>query len=343
MNIELNICFHNDLVNKVRSVQCLLIMSSKKLMIVDTDCGIDDALALVMVLGRPEWEILAVTCVAGNVELQKVCPNVLRVLNLCHKKDIKVYKGCDKALVNNNFKACQHHHIDGFGGVASEFSTGNLKFEETPHASIVILDLVKKHPNEITLVALGPLTNLALCNRLDPNFTTYIKQLIIMGGNIDARGNIMKCSEFNFAFDPEAAQMIVTEAVCPVRILPWETCFRHSVQWEWFDKWVQIDTPKGHLAQKITAEASYRVRHILGRTAFCCCDLLAMATIVQPEIIKKQIKRCVEVELHGQHTRGMMLVERRPAALKDCLSNVEIVKEVDMEKLKMMYTEMLEH
>lgn len=317
-------------------------MSQKNLIIVDTDCGIDDALALVMLLSHSEWEVLAITCVAGNVELQRVCPNVLRVLNFCDKKDIKVYKGCDKALVVNNFKACQHHHADGFGGVSSEFPTGELKIEDSPHASIAILDLLKKYPNEITLVALGPLTNLAICNRLDPNFTTYIKQLIIMGGNIDARGNIMKCSEFNFAFDPEAAQMIVTEALCPIKILPWETCFRHSIQWEWFDKWVQINTPKGHLAKRITAEASYRVRHILGRTAFCCCDLLAMAIILKPEIIKKQIKRFVEVELHGQHTRGMMLVERRPMVLKDCSPNVEIIKEVDMDKLKIMYNEMLE-
>lgn len=316
-------------------------MASKKLMIIDTDCGIDDALAIVMALSHPkEWEVLAITCVSGNTDIDNVCQNVLRVLHHCNAENVKVYKGCEKAIVSNDFRA-SHHKEDGFGGVATEFSTGGLTIQND-HASNVLVELAKKYPQQITLVALGPLTNLALSQRLDANFTQNLQQLIIMGGNIDARGNILKCCEFNFAYDPEAAHMMLTETLCSLLIVPWETCFRNAVPWDWYDKWVQTDTPKGQLLRQITAEASNRLRNTLGRPAFCCCDLLAMAVVINPNVIKKKIKRHVEIELHGQHTRGMMLVERRPLKLAECSSYVDIVKELDITELNVMYIDMLQ-
>ncbi|XP_038839693.1 pyrimidine-specific ribonucleoside hydrolase RihA-like [Salvelinus namaycush] len=110
------------------------------------------------------------------------------------------------------------------------------------------------NPKQVSLVALGPLTNLALAIRLDPSFQQNLKELIIMGGNMEGKGNVSLCGEFNFVMDPESAFIVLEEYLCPTRIASWEYCCRNKLEWEFFEKLINEDTPAGRLMKAITSK-----------------------------------------------------------------------------------------
>lgn len=192
-------------------------MEGKKLMIIDTDCGVDDARAIIMAVakhatGQVGIHVIAITTVGGNVAVSLVNGNVLRVLHVCSRTNvciysplhlrlksvrnigllkiscdgfilkIPVYQGSACGIMNQNITA-GYHGEDGLGNVAQEFSTGNLQLQKE-NAIIKMAELAKEHKGQVSMVALGPLTNLALAHRLDPQFTSNLKSIFLMGGNM---------------------------------------------------------------------------------------------------------------------------------------------------------------
>ncbi|XP_013792393.1 inosine-uridine preferring nucleoside hydrolase-like isoform X3 [Limulus polyphemus] len=315
--------------------------ASKNIMVIDTDCGVDDALAIMMAVSHDDWKVLCITCCYGNVNLNQVCQNVMRTLVVCGKHEVPVYKGCEKALVSNELLGSDYHSKDGFGGVASEFPTDCLQLASPEHASNVLVRLAREHRKHLVVVALGPLTNIAVAQRLDPEFTKNLKELVIMGGNINGFGNSYLAAEFNFASDPEAANILLKEAECPVTVIPLEVCHKYALDWNWLDDWRKTDTPRGYLVQKMTEHSINRARNIPGCNGLHLCDLFAMCVVVNPRVIVKKDEKCVYVELNGQLTRGMMVVERRLTHLPYVTNNVFIVMEFNKTELLKMFKKMI--
>ena len=177
--------------------------------IIDTDPGVDDAFALMLALGSPELKVEAITAVAGNVPLELTLPNALRLREICGRNDVPVAGGAASPLVRKLVTASYAHGENGLGGV--EFPAPVTKPVEE-NAADLIVRLVRQHPGEITLVPIGPLTNIALALRAAPELAKMVPQIVLMGGSLSG-GNETPSAEFNFYVDPEAAAMVFDSGI----------------------------------------------------------------------------------------------------------------------------------
>jgi purine nucleosidase len=184
-------------------------MAHRKKIIIDTDPGIDDALALILSLYSPEIEIQAVTTVCGNVPVQLATKNVFRLLSLMEiKTPPPVATGSGQPLHEDPAFAFHVHGSDGLGGLNIFKDLNTPHIDTLPEATGLISEIVSKHPGEVTLVMLGPLTNLALLLQNDEAAAKKIKEVIIMGGAVFVPGNITPHAEFNIYHDPHAAKAV---------------------------------------------------------------------------------------------------------------------------------------
>ncbi|KAJ4933691.1 hypothetical protein JOQ06_030515 [Pogonophryne albipinna] len=296
---------------------------SKKLLL-DVDCGVDDAQAIMLALAAPNVEVLGVTCVHGNTTLENVCKNTLRVLQACNKLEIPVFKGAAKPILGNNLSAGHFHGEDGLGDAPDPNAPGLDRLQEE---------------GAVSLVATAPLTNLALAVRLDPSLPSKLRALYIMGGNTESRGNTTVCGEFNFAADPEAAYIVLKDYHCPLYLACWEfTCY-NKLSWEFCEAWLAQDTDKARFMARIirhsieACKSESLQKEFVAGTGFVSCDSYAMAAAVDDSFITESDHYPVSVELTGTHTRGMMIMDT-VGFLKE--RKAFIMKKVDMEKFKQM-------
>ncbi|KAM3928493.1 pyrimidine-specific ribonucleoside hydrolase RihA-like [Leptodactylus fuscus] len=313
--------------------------TKKKLLLIDVDCGTDDAQAIMMAIAAPNVEILGITCVGGNTQLDNVCKNVLRVLKLCDRLDIPVFRGASTSILGDNINASYFHGKDGLGDVPDSSAPG-LEFIQKEHAVDAMKRFASEYPGQISLVATGPLTNLALTVRMDPTFPQKLYSLYIMGGNMESRGNTTACGEFNFLADPEAAYIVLNSYLCTTYIVTWEYACRHKLPWEWYDKWVNMGTKKSDFIKKIYAHSLQYSRSekeekaIVGGPGFVSCDSYAMAAAIDGSTVTKVIECAVTVELNGKCTRGMMVLDLIDEFKKT--NHVFVINGCDMEKFKVL-------
>ncbi|XP_069469795.1 pyrimidine-specific ribonucleoside hydrolase RihA-like [Ambystoma mexicanum] len=315
----------------------------KKLLLIDVDCGTDDAQAIMMALASPSVEVLAITCVGGNTPLDNVCKNVLRVLKLCKRLDIPVFRGASCSLLGDQRTASYFHGIDGLGDVPDPDAPG-LDCVQKEHAIEAMIRLATEHSGQITLVATAPLTNLAMAVRMDPEFPNKIHNLYIMGGNMESRGNTTACGEFNFLADPEAAYIVLKDFHCPTFIATWEHVCRSKLSWDWYDKWTNMGTEKANFMKMIYAHSLKYTRTsekeekvIVGPSGFVSCDSYAMAAAIDGSTVTSCIECAVTVELSGKFTRGMMVLD-----LIDDLEKKHkafVINGCDLEKFKTLMEE----
>ncbi|CAI5772127.1 IU_nuc_hydro domain-containing protein [Podarcis lilfordi] len=287
----------------------------KKLLLVDVDCGVDDAQAIMMALASPNVEVLGITCCYGNSILENICKNVLRVLHICNKLEIPVYPGASSPILGGPVEGADYHGKDGLGDVPDPNAPG-LELLQKEHAVLAMLRIVNERPGQVSLVATGPLTNLALAVKMDPTFPKKLKNVFIMGGNTEARGNTTVCGEFNFATDPEAAYIVLNEYTCPTYIASWEFTCSCPLSWEFYHEWVNQKTEKAMFMKKIFSH-SFEFSKILGenpgekewRSGFVPCDSYAMAAAIEENFVTEYTAIGVTVELKGSLTRGMMVVD----------------------------------
>ena len=187
----------------------------------DVDTGVDDALALLLAARSPELNVKGVTCVAGNVPLEDVVRNTLDVLSIADVSDIPVAIGMESPIVEEMFNATEIHGTNGLGGIDVKHSI--IKPIEK-HAVEFLAEEIDNSVDKATIVALGPLTNIATMFNMYPHVKTKIEQLVIMGGTIGS-GNITPTSEFNIRQDPEAAD-IVFSADIPILLYTWDVFVR---------------------------------------------------------------------------------------------------------------------
>lgn len=287
------------------------------MIVIDTDCGIDDAQAIMMAMAAPDVHILGITCCFGNAAIDKVCQNVLRVLSVCEQKQIPVFQGSAGPLVGGGKPLSDHFGSDGLGDVLTDWDPRWKERIQKEHATSAMIRLATENPNQVSLVALGPLTNLALAVRLDPSFPHKLKDLFIMGGNMEGKGNITLCGEFNFVMDPESAYVVLEEYLCPTYIATWEYAGRNKLTWEFFEELINQDAPAARFMKTITSnswayskEAMKTKRDMYFGPGFVSYDSYAMAACIDSSVVTESIRCAVRVELQGELCRGMMALDQ---------------------------------
>nr|XP_033785601.1 pyrimidine-specific ribonucleoside hydrolase RihA-like isoform X2 [Geotrypetes seraphini]XP_033785602.1 pyrimidine-specific ribonucleoside hydrolase RihA-like isoform X2 [Geotrypetes seraphini]XP_033785603.1 pyrimidine-specific ribonucleoside hydrolase RihA-like isoform X2 [Geotrypetes seraphini]XP_033785605.1 pyrimidine-specific ribonucleoside hydrolase RihA-like isoform X2 [Geotrypetes seraphini]XP_033785606.1 pyrimidine-specific ribonucleoside hydrolase RihA-like isoform X2 [Geotrypetes s len=311
----------------------------KKLLLIDCDCGTDDAQAIMMALAAPNVEVLGITCVEGNTSLDNVCKNVLRVLKVCKRLDIPVYRGLQSSVLGEHLHASQYHGEDGLGNVPDPDAPG-LDLLKNEHAVHAMIKLATKYNNQISLVAIGPLSNLAMAVRMDPTFPNKLKSLYIMGGNMESRGNTTACGEFNFVADPEGAYIVLNSFQCPTYIATWEYTCLFKLPWEWYDQWVNKGTEKADFVKKTSAYSlqfsryNKEVKELIGEPGYVPCDSFAVAAAIDESSITSYIECPVTVETDGKFTRGMMVLDTIDYLKKQ--TKAFVINGCDLEKFKML-------
>ena len=293
-------------------------------LIIDTDAGVDDAQAIMLALTHPGVDVLAITTLTGNVHIRQVNPNVLTILEIMGRA-VPVYAGFDRPLIAEWEDAAEFHGGDGLGNFRDRPAL--TRSIEDEHAVLALLRLSREYEGELTLIALGPLTNIAAAVRLDPDFPARLKQFVFMGGTIAAHGNTpIVTAEYNIWTDPEAAA-ITLDAFDDATMLSWETTLAHGFPWDQFNALCAIDTVYGRFFRAISQETAERLQTTYRRPAYLLPDPLAMAITLRPDLIRGSGKFYTTVELNGRHTRGQTVIDYNHVSGR--APNVNVIQALD--------------
>lgn len=317
-------------------------------LLIDTDPGIDDALALLLAWGSPEVSVEAISTVAGNVPVDVATANVFRILDVSRPaRAPRVARGAAAPLQRALVTATHFHGADGLGNLDRvREPNGRPRYPECSarvemlDAADLILECADRFGGELTVVALGPLTNLALALGRDRQRLARIGRLVVMGGAVAAPGNVTPAAEFNFFVDPEAAAAVV-EAGLPVELVP-------------LDVTRQVILTRAALAAGLGRRDDRRARFIADMTphafdgaagleegGIALHDPLAVAVAVDPSLVGLD-RLHVEVECEGRATRGLSLADRRPIAPERRRpANCQVAMAVDRERFLDLFLERL--
>lgn len=287
--------------------------------IIDTDPGVDDALALLLAMRSPELQIEAITPVAGNVPLELTLPNALRLVEIAGRTDIPVAAGAKAPLLRRLVTATYAHGENGLGGAVFPEPTTKPVAET---AAGIIQRIVRKYPGEVTLITIGPLTNVATALNSDPELAGMVRGLVMMGGSLSG-GNITPAAEFNIYVDPEAARIVFQSGI-PITMVGLDVTRKTSLTDDHVRVLEAAQNPVSQAAAKIGRNAINHNRErgfLVGPNMH---DSLAVAGFLDPAILKFQ-DYYVDVETAGELTAGATLgyspnagdLRRRPEREKD--------------------------
>jgi len=274
--------------------------------ILDVDTGVDDALAIMLAVRSPELEVLGITTVSGNVPVARCTANTLLVLEVLDAPDIPVVSGAATPLAGKAFTAGQVHGKDGLGNATAKYPTPAR--QATQGAMEFLLEMIRRFPEELILVATGPLTNVATAIRQDRTTMGQLQSITIMGGAIRVPGNVGPTTEFNFAVDPEAAA-VVFEAGLPITLVPLDVTEQVILTRQ------AMETAPGagklqKFIREITGATIVFHREHEGVDGMFLHDPLAVGTVVDPSFVRTQAM-AVAVERQGELTAGMAVVDLR--------------------------------
>ncbi|MEP7288468.1 MAG: nucleoside hydrolase [Chloroflexota bacterium] len=284
-------------------------------LIIDTDAGIDDAQAILLALGQPDVQVVAITTVSGNVHVDKVTRNVFKTLAAAGKQ-VPVYRGADRPLLNPFNDAEDFHGKDGLGDANLPEAPGQV---ESEHAALALTRLAAANPGRYTLVAIGPLTNVALATRLDPAFPENLARLVFMGGAYEARGNINIVAEYNIHTDPEAAA-IVLNTFPRTTMVSWELSVNHIVTWTQFD---EIIDKSGRRVAFFNTINAHLVKYHVGQDGIPMPDPIAVAVAIDPRVVTEEVHAHVQVELHGALTRGQTVTDWKGGPRANVITKID--------------------
>jgi purine nucleosidase len=271
--------------------------------ILDTDPGIDDALAILLALASPEVELAAVSVTGGNCALEDGVRNALGVLALGGRADVPVCAGVALPLLRPPFTAPETHGDTGLG--YARLPEPNTR-PASEHAVDMIIREIMAAPGEVTLVAVAPLTNVALALRKEPRIAQAVREVIIMGGALRVDGNTTSLAEFNFYVDPHAAH-IVLESGMPITLLPWDITRDVLLTQEHVDRLLRIPSP----VPRFIAEAVrfYLEFHLVafGYAGCSINDPIALALAFRPELAHTEAMH-VAIEHASELTAGKTVI-----------------------------------
>ncbi len=275
--------------------------NSRRPVVVDCDTGIDDALALLYLASDPAVELVAVGTVDGNVGSELGAANSLRVLDVAALEDVPVAIGARQPLLQEPRHAEYFHGRDGLGDSNLPPSPRSPSSEG---AVDQLIRLARSRPGEISLLAIGPLTNLALALSIEPRLPKLLAEVIVMGGAVTCPGNESAWAEFNIAHDPEAAEIVLRGQWARLVLVGLEATGQVVLGEKEF----------GRLAGSRAAKAMFATRilqqQMTDYARFELCDPLAAALLVDGSL-GRYAELPVRVELEGRRTRGATVADRR--------------------------------
>jgi purine nucleosidase len=283
--------------------------------IIDTDPGVDDALAILLALASPEIQLEALTTTQGNVTQEKATRNALSILELASASHIPVASGSVLPLVQPLRASAVIHGESGIGN--SVLPEPQARPVEA-HAVDYLIERVLREPQEISIFPIGPLTNIAMAIRKEPRFAEAVKELVIMGGAILEHGNITPAAEFNIYVDPHAAHIVFHSGI-PIKLIPLDATHKCLLKQEHVDRLMRIDSPISRFirdAMEVYLDASFQ----LGYEGSALHDPLTLATIIAPEVLAWK-EYYVDVDITGGVCMGKTLADvanvlKKPANMK---------------------------
>jgi inosine-uridine nucleoside N-ribohydrolase len=297
--------------------------------LIDADPGIDDAIAILLALASTELNLVAITTVVGNAPVANATRNALRLLHLAGRPDIPVAAGADRPLVHppRDFvsKPSKVHGDDGLGGATME----NAPFRARPgHAIDLMVEMVDEYGEDLTVIAIGPLTNVALFFALHPERAARIGHLIVMGGGLAEGGNYTAAAEFNFYSDPAAAERVFQSSI-NITLLSLDVTQRAVVRPADFAR-----AGSGSIGIAVRQMLGFYVDwHVAtyGTDALPMHDSLAVAYAIAPEIVTT-VRAALGVAYDEGRTRGQTLVDRLGFSGRD--RTAQFATEIDAERFR---------
>lgn len=302
----------------------------------------DDSLALMLALQSPEIEILGITTVAGNDSLEQAVTDVLRMLEIANQDDIPVYIGADMPLVHAKSDYAVRSYGNWYSNEPPREPPGGFAEKKAAEESAVsfIVNTVLSHPREITIVALGPLTNIAQAIRAEPRFAENVKRLVIMGGAIallpDGAGNITPNAEFNFWVDPEAAHVTLRSGI-PIELSPLNISRKSSLTKQWYEKMVENDTPLTRLLKDSMGPHFEAEPDLM----WFMYDQIAMASVIDPSLVTSQ-KLYVDVNIDHGISYGVSVGGKTPWPAAEQAQQMDVQYELDWLRFIEMFSERIQ-
>jgi purine nucleosidase len=301
--------------------------------LIDTDTASDDAVALIMALRSTQVEVLAITVVAGNVHVRQAARNALYAAELCGSQ-VPVFVGAEKHLTRAHAPADWFHGRDGLGDRGYPVPR---RAPEKQNASDAIIETIESHPG-LTMVTLGPLTNVALALQKRPNIAAKVSRCVVMGGAPCCEGNVTPAAEYNIWCDPEAARIVVRSGL-PIELVGWHLC-RGEAALNPSDIRQVLDfgTPVARFAIECNSRAQEAYLEQTGEHGISLPDPVAMAVALDPSIVTSQSQHFLDVETQSELTRGMTVVDRLNIAHNECNREVWAVPLATGHKAKIFWT-----
>src|SRR5262245_28340809 len=312
---------------------------------IDTDPGIDDALALMLALRSPELRVELITTVAGNVPVPMATANARRILALLAPSVWPaVAQGLGRPLRRPLHTATAFHHDDGLGGVTClHHPNGSLRYpapaQPAAHRQAVqrLLQVVQRYGRDLTMIALGPLTNIARAIQCAPALMQQLGRLVIMGGAFGVPGNVSPVAEFNIFVDPHAADMVF-RAGLPITLVPLDVTTQVRLTRDFLQQ-----AGRGSATPLMAAvhDLTQQSLHSQGE-GMALHDRLAVAVAIEPSLVTcTTLPVCIETR--GSYTIGMTVADRRPSAYwQGDMPRLEVTLAVDAPRvLKLFATRVL--
>ena len=306
---------------------------------IDTDTASDDAVALLMALEWHDVEVLGISIVSGNMSVEQGSINARYTVELC-KKEVPIYVGADAPLVKKREHADWFHGPDGMGNM----NYPAPKLQETNEDFIEVLNNhINQHPNEITLVTLGPLTNVANFIKKYPDSFLKLKNIVIMGGASNTVGNVTPAAEYNIWCDPEAADIVFKSKHHDIAMVGWELCRGEAnLTEEEMELAYSFKTEKADFTIDCNKHALDSSQNWLGDPGLGLPDPVAMAVALNPAVTTKVSRHNVQVVIEGP-ARGMTIVDQLHVGESEphidehwshTERNINVIWEIDSDKWK---------
>jgi purine nucleosidase len=310
-------------------------MTARKI-IIDTDPGQDDAVAILLALASPgEIEVLGLTCVAGNVPLALTAKNARMVCELAGRPDLNVFAGCDRPLGRDLITA---EHVHGKTGLDGPVLSDPVMQLQDAHAVDFIIETLRSEPaGSVTLVPIGPLTNIATAFQAAPEIVGRVAEIVLMGGAYFEVGNITPAAEFNIHVDPDAAALVFGSGV-PLVVMPLDVTHKALVTKPRNDAFRAIGNSVGKAVADMTDFFERYDREKYGAEGAPLHDPCTVAYLIRPDLFTGRHIN-VEIETMSELTLGMTVADWW--GVTDRMANALFIGDIDADGFFKLLTERL--
>jgi purine nucleosidase len=310
-------------------------MSDKRRIIIDTDPGQDDAVAILLALGSPELEVVGITAVAGNVPLKLTEKNARKICELAGRPDVKVYAGAIRPLMRHLVTAEEVHGKTGLNG--PELPEPKMKLQDEHAVDFIVRTLMEEDSGTITLCPLGPLTNIALALIREPKIASRIKEIVLMGGGFFEGGNVTPAAEFNIYVDPHAADVVLRSGV-PIVMMPLDVTHKALTSAKRIAAVRALGTRVGEATAQMLEFFERFDEEKYGTDGGPLHDPCVIAYLLKPDLFKG--RSCnVTVETASELTMGMTVIDWWGVTKRQ--KNALVMRDIDSDGFFALLTERL--